>query len=127
MNIPESTIKTSHEGHSESSLQAKTASNTADKTQAAGTSLSGKSDRSDPSGAAVPSKDTVNKLVSEMESRLEKNNVQLKFKVLEENQTVQVEILDGSGKTIRKIPSDELVSLSKSLKNLDRGFLEKVS
>lgn len=73
------------------------------------------------------SREVVNSLVADMTTKLEDNNVQLKFNVLEENETVQVEILDADGKTVRKIPSDELVKLSKSLKDLDRGFLDQVS
>jgi len=51
----------------------------------------------------------------------------LKFNVLEENDTIQVEIIDSDGKTIRKIPEDDLLKLSESLKNLGKGFLDKVS
>lgn len=73
------------------------------------------------------SRESVDNLVAEMEDQLAANKVQLKFNVLEENNTIQVEILDSDGNTIRKIPGDDLVKLSKSLKNLDRGFLDKIS
>ncbi len=73
------------------------------------------------------SRDAVDALVSDMENQLAANNVKLKFNVLDESNTIQVEILDSDGNTIRKIPGDDLVKLSKSLKNLDRGFLDKIS
>lgn len=72
------------------------------------------------------SKEDLTKLVEETEKQLDKNDVKLKFNVLEENDTVQVEIVDAEGKTIRKIPGDDLLKLSKSLKNLERGFLDEV-
>lgn len=73
------------------------------------------------------SKEELNAIIEDAEKQLEKNDVKLKFNVLEENDTVQVEILDAEGKTIRKIPGDDLLKLSKSLKNLERGFLDKIS
>jgi flagellar protein FlaG len=63
-------------------------------------------------------------LAANMQKTLDANNVKLKFNILEEDDTVQVEILNGEGKTIRKIPSDDMIKLSKSLENLDRGFLD---
>lgn len=73
------------------------------------------------------SKDKLETLVKDAENILEQNDVQLKFNVLQEDDTVQVEIVDADGKTIRKIPGDDLLKLSKSLKNLERGFLDEVS
>jgi len=73
------------------------------------------------------SKETLNQLIGEAEEHLKANDIKLKFKVLEENDMVQVEIVDPDGKTIRKIPGDDLLKLSKSLKNLGQGFLDKVS
>jgi len=66
-------------------------------------------------------------LVKDAEDQLEKNDVKLKFNILEEDDAIQVEIVDADGKTIRKIPGDDLLKLSKSLKNLERGFLDEVS
>ena len=59
------------------------------------------------------SKDKLNLLIAEAEEHLKANDVNLKFKILEENDTVQVEIIDSDGKTIRKIPDDDLLKLSK--------------
>jgi len=73
------------------------------------------------------SREEVDTLIKDAESQLEKNDVKLKFNVLEENDSVQVEIVDSDGKTIRKIPDDDLLKLTKSLKKLDRGFLDETS
>ncbi|MUM78467.1 flagellar biosynthesis protein FlaG [Pseudodesulfovibrio sp. F-1] len=70
------------------------------------------------------SREEVAILAAEMEKTLEANNVKLKFNIIEENDTIQVEIVNGEGKTIRKIPSDDMIKLSKSLENLERGFLD---
>lgn len=86
--------------------------------------ISGKHNQSEESRQLR--RDEVEALVNDMQSRLEDRNVKLKFNVLEENDTVQVEIVDSDGKTIRKIPDDDLLKLSKSLKNLDRGFFDEV-
>ncbi|MDD3313302.1 flagellar protein FlaG [Pseudodesulfovibrio sp.] len=126
MNVPESVIETRQGASSESVFPAKAA----DRPPGQDRNNRSESDGAGASGAASAkgvSRETVNTLVSEMETRLEQNNVQLKFNILEEDDSVQVEIIDGDGKTIRKIPSDELVNLSKSLKNLDRGFLDEIS
>lgn len=66
-------------------------------------------------------------LIRDAEEHLANKNVKLKFNVIEENDKIQVEIVDGDGKTIRKIPDDELLKLSDSLKKLERGFLDEVS
>lgn len=73
------------------------------------------------------SREELDSFIKDAEEHLANNDVKLKFNVIEENDTVQVEIVDGDGKTIRKIPDDELLKLSKSLKNLERGFLDEVS
>lgn len=72
-------------------------------------------------------KQDLDSMLKEVEEHFEKSDVKLKFNVLEENETVQVEILDSDGKTIRKIPEDEILKLSQSLKNLGKGFLDEVS
>ncbi|ADU62688.1 MAG: flagellar protein FlaG [Pseudodesulfovibrio sp.] len=70
------------------------------------------------------SKDEATALAADIEKVLEANNVKLKFNIIEENDTVQVEIVNNEGKTIRKIPSDDMIKLSKSLESLDRGFID---
>jgi len=74
--------------------------------------------------SAPLSREEASVLAAEMEKTLEANNVKLKFNIIEDNDTVQVEIVNGEGKTIRKIPSDDMIKLSKSLENLERGFLD---
>jgi len=73
------------------------------------------------------SKGTLNSLIQEAEEHLEANNIKLKFNVLEEDDQVQVVIVDDEGKTIRKIPGDDLLKLSQSLKNIGKGFLDETS
>lgn len=73
------------------------------------------------------SKEQLDTIIHEAEKHLANKDVKLKFNVIEEADKVQVEIVDGDGKTIRKIPDDELLKLSDSLKKLERGFLDEVS
>lgn len=74
-----------------------------------------------------PTREELDALIAEAEDHLESKNIKLKFNVLENNDTIQVEIVDSDGKTIRKIPEDDLLKLTKSLKNLGQGFLDKMS
>jgi len=73
------------------------------------------------------SREQLDTIIREAEEHLANKDVKLKFNVIEETDKVQVEIVDGDGKTIRKIPDDELLKLSDSLKKLERGFLDEVS
>ncbi|XXJ19621.1 flagellar protein FlaG [Desulfovibrio caledoniensis] len=77
--------------------------------------------------SGTPTRDELNTLIAEAEAHLESKNIKLKFNVLENNDTIQVEIVDSDGKTIRKIPDDDLLKLTKSLKTLGQGFLDKMS
>lgn len=74
----------------------------------------------------TPTREEIAALIAEAEEHLEANNVKLKFNVLENNDTIQVEVVDSDGKTIRKIPDDDLLKLTKSLKNLGQGFVDKM-
>jgi len=82
---------------------------------------------SNSSGEQHFDKEHLDSIIKEAQEHLEQQDINLKFNVLEEGETVQVEIVDSDGKTIRKIPEDDLLKLSKSLKNLERGFLDKIS
>jgi len=73
------------------------------------------------------SREELTSVIAEAEEQLESADVKLKFNILEEDDTVQVEIVDADGKTIRKIPDDDFVKLTQSLKNLGQGFLNEVS
>lgn len=77
--------------------------------------------------SARPSREELTAMIAEAEKHLDDNDVKLKFNVLENNDTIQVEVIDSNGKTIRKIPEDDLIKLTKSLKNLGQGFLDEVS
>ncbi len=130
MNIPEITNALRQESRSESSTYAQSV----DRSQPSdGTNgkrsleVVQKQEEAQDKKSSNFSKEELNELIADVEEQLEKNDVSLKFNVIEEDDTVQVEIVDGDGKTIRKIPDDDLVRLSKSLKNLDRGFLDETS
>lgn len=130
MNIPEITNALRQEPRSESVAKAHSVdrSQVRDGTaQAHHNAVQKQDDAEKDKQSSTLSKEKLNELIADVEEQLEKNDVSLKFNVLEENDTVQVEIVDGAGKTIRKIPDDDLLRLSKSLKNLDRGFLDKTS
>jgi len=75
----------------------------------------------------TPTREELKTLIAEAEEHLESKNIKLKFNVLENNDTIQVEIVDSDGKTIRKIPEDDLLKLTKSLKSLGQGFLDTMS
>ncbi len=129
MNIPEITIDMKQDLRSESAAQAKAMGSppvreTSEKppTDAVGRQSEAHSDRQ----RERFSEDELNAALSRAEEHFAANNVKLKFNVLEENGTIQVEILDSDGKTIRKIPEDDLLKLSESLKDLGKGFLDKV-
>jgi len=77
--------------------------------------------------SANPTREELNTLIAETKEHLESKNIKLKFNILENNDTIQVEIIDADGKTIRKIPEDDLLKLTKSLKNFGQGFLDKIS
>ena len=128
MNIPESINELRQGTRSESAYPASASDRPPgqERSSRASSDAAGIKDVSGSTPQSVSRKEAEG-LVSDIESKLQNTNVQLKFNVLEENDTVQVEIQDSEGKTIRKIPSDELVKLSSSLKNLDRGFLDEIS
>ncbi|MBU1229520.1 MAG: flagellar protein FlaG [Proteobacteria bacterium] len=68
-------------------------------------------------------KDTAEKL----SKHLEGTDTALKIRLIDNSQNgVQVEILDkGSNKVLRKIPQDELIKLSASIKTMTGVFLNK--
>ncbi|BCS87112.1 flagellar protein FlaG [Pseudodesulfovibrio sediminis] len=129
MNIPDIRIDTKQGMRSESVTPAKAVARQPDQGETAKrTDAVNKQDASDTDAQSNHfSREELNTLVAEAEKQLENSNVQLKFNILEENDTVQVEIVDAEGKTIRKIPDDDFLKLTKSLKNLGQGFLNEVS
>lgn len=73
------------------------------------------------------SREEAEKLSKQAEQYFGDKGVKLHFKVLkDEGGYVQVEMLDAdSQKVIRKIPQDELVTLSASIKRMAKGVLDK--
>ncbi|MFW5488832.1 MAG: flagellar protein FlaG [Desulfovibrio sp.] len=62
---------------------------------------------------------------SELEDSLASHGLKLKFKVDEKTDILQVEVLDSTtGKTVRKLPPDNLLQLTASIKELSRGLLD---
>lgn len=130
MNIPEITIDMKQDLRSESVAQAKAVG----RSPAQETSSQPPVDAVQRNRGAQPDKqaesfsaEELNSMLAQAEENFASNDVKLKFNVLQENDTIQVEIIDSDGKTIRKIPEDDLLKLSESLKNLGKGFLDKVS
>jgi flagellar protein FlaG len=73
------------------------------------------------------SREEAEKLSKQAEQYFGDKGVKLHFKVLNDGGgDVQVEMLDASSqKVIRKIPQDELVTLSESIKRMSKGVLDK--
>lgn len=68
----------------------------------------------------------VSALANKLEKDIQTSGVRLSFNVIESNNTIQVEVSDQQGNLIRKIPSDDMVKLSKSLRQHFPGaFLDK--
>ncbi|WP_319544024.1 flagellar protein FlaG [uncultured Pseudodesulfovibrio sp.] len=129
MNIPEISIDVKQELRSENAASAKAVDKPPaqeNRTEIRIDAVNG-SEKSSTDKHDGFTKEELKALIAEAEKHLETNDVKLKFNILEENDTVQVEIIDSDGKTIRKIPDDDLVKLNQSLKNFGQGFLDKVS
>lgn len=72
------------------------------------------------------SRDDVMKLVDKAQDYFKDKGVSLHFKVLDESDELQVEVVDAdSNKVIRKFPQDELVKLSDNLKRMSKGLMDK--
>jgi len=130
MNIPEISIDVKQELRSENVTSAKAVDKPPaqhEKTEMRIDAVNGANESSTDKQSDGYTKEELTALIAEAEKHLETNDVKLKFNILEENDTVQVEIVDSDGKTIRKIPDDDLVKLSQSLKNFGQGFLDTVS
>lgn len=72
------------------------------------------------------SRDDVQKLVDKTQDYFKDKGVNLHFKVLDNSDELQVEVVDAdSNKVIRKFPQDELVKLSDNLKRMSKGLMDK--
>ncbi|EGB13635.1 hypothetical protein DND132_0418 [Pseudodesulfovibrio mercurii] len=129
MNIPEMNIDMKQELRSESVVPATAVqrSSSQDGLSRRDDAVTAQSKAGADRQSDSPTREELETLIGEAEEHLEANNVKLKFNILENNDTIQVEIVDSDGKTIRKIPDDELIKLTKSLKSLGQGFLDRVS
>lgn len=74
----------------------------------------------------VLDREQVEEMIREVEDHLEQKGVALTFKVTEEDDRIQVEVRDAdSKKVIRKIPEDDLIKLSQSMKDLAGTIMDK--
>jgi len=72
------------------------------------------------------SRDDVTKLVNKAQDYFKDKGVNLHFKVLDDSDELQVEVVDAdSNKVIRKFPQDELLKLSDNLKRMSKGLMDK--
>lgn len=64
--------------------------------------------------------------LGDVKDRLAKNNVELKFTFHEDTGALQVELINAENdKIVRKIPPDELIKLSSSLREMAGAFLDR--
>ena len=63
--------------------------------------------------------------LGDVKERLARNNVELKFTFHDDTGSLQVELVNGEDKVVRKIPPDELLRLSASLKEMAGAFLNR--
>ncbi|GEM_PF-1026595 len=71
-------------------------------------------------------KDRVQQAAETAESELAAKNLKLKFNIIEESKTIQVEVLDADNKVIKKIPADDVVKLAKAIrKQFPGSFVDK--
>lgn len=68
----------------------------------------------------------IEKVLVQANEELASQGVALKFSISEESEELQVEVRDAtSDKVIRKIPSDEVVRLSRSIKDMAGVLMDK--
>jgi len=128
MNFPEISNDVKQSVRSENNVTAETIERPVRDSNVRGTDIVQQADKpQEDKQSSQFTREELSTIIQEAEEHLANNDVKLKFNVIEESETVQVEIVDTDGKTIRKIPGDELIKLTKSLKNLERGFLDQVS
>ncbi|MBU1248215.1 MAG: flagellar protein FlaG [Proteobacteria bacterium] len=69
---------------------------------------------------------TVETIVQKAQEQLSAKGVALTFNIQEDNESIQVEVRDAkSGKVIRKIPDDEMLKLSESIKDMAGVLMDK--
>ncbi len=71
-------------------------------------------------------RDKLERVIAETQERLNQESLDLKYTVNEDSGDIQVELVDSENeKVVRKIPSDELLKLHASLKELAGAFLNR--
>jgi len=94
--------------------------------EASGQSLEQGQTSSQTAAGAVPDKKNVEELARSVQEYFQGKGVNLHFKVLEDSNQVQVEMLDeDSKKVIRKFPQDEMIKLADNMKRLAKGVLDR--
>ena len=85
--------------------------------------------RSDATASMPPvERETAQQVADDAQKEMDRQGVKLSFNVQEDNETVQVEVRDTeTGKVVRKIPADEVIKLSESIKQFAGRFLDKTS
>ncbi len=101
----------------------------ATKSQDHDTTLSVQADAKSQAAASAADKKTALEAADKISQHLDENHTSLKIKVLEDAQAgVQVEIIDNtSDKVLRKIPQDELIKLSASIKKMTGLFVNQAT
>jgi len=88
--------------------------------------------RQEHTATVSPKRDTneerkaLEQYLGDVKDRLVKNNVELKFTFHDDTGDLQVELINADNeKVVRKIPPDELIKLSSSLKEMAGAFLDR--
>lgn len=91
--------------------------------------LSVQPDAKSQAAAAAADKQTALAVAEKISQHLDENHTSLKIKVLEDAQVgVQVEIIDkNSDRVLRKIPQDDLIKLSASMKKMTGLFVNQAT
>ena len=91
--------------------------------------LSVQPDAKSQAAAAAADKQTALAAADKISRHLDENHTSLKIKVLEDVQAgVQVEIIDkSSDRVLRKIPQDDLIKLSASMKKMTGLFVNQAT
>jgi flagellar protein FlaG len=78
--------------------------------------------------SAPLTREAVQQALNEAQQQLSTRGVTLKFNLIDNSKDVQVEVVDSANqKVIRKIPADEAVKLSASIRNMAGVFMNKQS
>lgn len=83
-------------------------------------------ERPDEQSAASVDRETVQKVLEDTQQHLHERGVDLKFRIDQDSGDIQVELVNKENeKIVRKIPADEVLKLSNSLKEMAGAFLNR--